>query len=836
VHGPAGTARSAITGGYDAHMQPPAGASAVFVAGEPPRSGRFALWGADVAGPDTLELFVAAAPQVINRRCRSGCYRWRKRWRCCCAGRRRARRWRRGPPPLRAGLDLVARGRLRPAVTDSGYGAWHIGPLEAADITTLHALAAALPPQGHAVPVPESWPAVRMVDAATMIRQFWDALADHLTRCGGDGAFSGETPIRLRGPRSWLQPEQGLRAVLRLTLPDADTGACQLGIWLRSVADPSLLIEAVDLWHAPPVVADRFGLDPEVAMLSTLRRGARIWPPLQSVLEQAAPAVIDIDDDAIAALLEAAPSLTASGIEVSLPTELLGDPLRLVAVATPAPGSVTEAAFALPELLDFRWQPSTGGEALTDEELHQLADAKRLLVRLRGRWVTVDHEVLAKLRRPRRRLSGPAALAAALTGSIDVDGEPMPFTATGALRHLSETIANLPDVTVPTTLRATLRPYQIHGLRWLAAMTDLGLGGILADDMGLGKTIQVIALHLHRQGRGPTLVVCPTSLLGNWEREVARFAPDIPVRRYHGGGRHLDEIADNEIVLVTYGVVRVDSAALADVDWDLLVADEAQYVKNPLSRTARHLRTLPGSARLALSGTPGGNRLADLWSLLDWTTPGLLGSLDAFLATVATPVERYGDPEATERLARLIQPFLLRRRKSDPGIAPELPPKTETDRIVALSVEQASLYRAVVAESLALIAENSGITRRGLVLKLLTSLKQICNHPAQFLHESGPIPGRSGKLDALDDLLDVILSEGESVLVFSQYVQMCRLIEAHLASRGIQTLFLHGQTVERDRTVSSFQAGHAPVFLLSLRAGGVGLNLTRASHVIHYDR
>jgi hypothetical protein len=251
-------------------------------------------------------------------------------------------------------------------------------------------------------------------------------------------------------------------------------------------------------------------------------------------------------------------------------------------------------------------------------------------------------------------------------------------------------------------------------------MVELGLGGCLADDMGLGKTIQVIALHLHRR-RGPLLVVCPASLLGNWQRELARFAPDVPVRRYHGGGRHLDDVAADEAVLVTYGVVRRDRAALAGIGWDLVVADEAQHVKNPLSRSARELREVPATARLALTGTPVENRLSDLWSILDWTTPGLLGTLDGFHQRVAVPVERYGDVAVRDRLARVVRPFLLRRRKSDPDVAPELPPKTETDRIVPLTPEQATLYEAVVREALEEIRHAEGMARRGLVLKLLTA-------------------------------------------------------------------------------------------------------------------
>jgi SNF2 family DNA or RNA helicase len=375
---------------------------------------------------------------------------------------------------------------------------------------------------------------------------------------------------------------------------------------------------------------------------------------------------------------------------------------------------------------------------------------------------------------------------------------------------------------------------------WLAAMCDIGFGGCLADDMGLGKTIQVIALHLHRRaaGAGPTLVVCPASLLGTWEREVRRFAPDVPVRRYHGGGRHLSEIAADEIVLVTYGVVLRDSADLGDVGWGLVVADEAQHAKNPLTRTARELRAVPAPARIALTGTPVENRLSELWSILDWTTPGLLGHLETFTRRVAVPVERYKDAEATSRFAALVRPFLLRRRKADPGIAPELPPKTETDRIVPLTAEQITLYEAVVRETMEAIALADGIERAGLVFKLLTALKQICNHPAQYLKQNAPLGGRSGKLAAFDELLDVILAGGESMLVFTQYTQMATLLQQHLDARGIRSLFLHGGVPvrRREELVDEFQAGRAPVFLLSLKAGGTGLNLTRATHVLHYDR
>jgi SNF2 family DNA or RNA helicase len=412
------------------------------------------------------------------------------------------------------------------------------------------------------------------------------------------------------------------------------------------------------------------------------------------------------------------------------------------------------------------------------------------------------------------------------------------------LQELRDRIAAPPAaLTPPAGLVATLRDYQLRGLGWLDRMTSLGLGACLADDMGLGKTITLIALHLRRRelAARPTLVVCPASLLGNWEREIARFAPGVPVDRYHGSGRALP--AHDGFVLTTYATMRRDADALAAHRWGLVVADEAQHVKNPASGTALALRRIPSAARVALTGTPVENNLVELWSILDWTTPGLLGTLAEFRARWADPIAEGsidgGDPALADRFARLLAPFLLRRRKSDPGIAPELPRKTETDRPVGLTREQAGLYEAVVTETMARIARADGMARRGQVLALLTALKQICDHPALYAKEPDPVlAGRSGKLELLDELLDTILAEDGAALVFTQYVAMGRLLERHLRARGAGVQFLHGGTPvpERDAMVERFQRGEAPVFLLSLRAAGTGLNLTRADHVVHYDR
>jgi superfamily II DNA or RNA helicase len=778
----------------------------------------------------------------------------------------------------RAGLGLIARGLIRPTVTEGGIGEWRVDASAQPQAHLLDELAAALPPEGCAQPLPGAWPAVRVPEPAVLISRFWDALADTLPRepprdagppePAEDAAghpFAAWPAAKVRGAHRWPRQAAHARLVLCVLLPpeppretvhdegtddslDGTQGTpapayCKLEPWVRSTVDPSLLLRVSALWTAPAVVASRFGPDPEHAALRTLRRAARIWPALEALLHGPEPEAMDLPGPLLDELLERSAELSVADIEVRLPAELAGEPLLSRAVAVPAPEADAEPFFDLHRLVRLTWRPADGGEPLTEEELEQLAAAKTSLVRLRGRWVRLDAAVRHRLR-TRRSLTGGAALAATLEGGFDADGEWIAFEATRGLAELGTRLTASapsapPPVTTPPSLKATLRPYQERGLAWLARLTRLGLGGCLADDMGLGKTVQVIALHLLRaasaEAEDPTLVVCPTSLLGNWEREINRFAPDVPVRRYHGGERHLENLADDEFVLVTYGLLRTDADDLSRIRWGLIVADEAQNVKNPLAHTAQRLRELPAAARIALTGTPVENRLTELWALLDWTTPGLLGSLPDFQRELAGPIERDADPQATERLGRLIAPFLLRRRKTDPAIAPELPPKTETDLLVPLTAEQASLYKAVADDGLARIQANPS-NKRTLILRLLHELKQVCNHPAQYLHEPGPLTGRSGKLDALDDLLEVTMAEGESVLVFTQYVQMGRLIERHLAARGIGTLFLHGRSTDRDAVVAAFQAGHAPVLLVSLRAGGVGLNLTRATHVVHYDR
>ncbi|RJQ87712.1 DEAD/DEAH box helicase [Amycolatopsis panacis] len=672
------------------------------------------------------------------------------------------------------------------------------GPLDPAEEQWLRRLADAMPPHAHAGPVP-GCP---------------DLLPDRYP-----------TLLRFLGDLAGLEPE--VRVSLRIEALDPAGGSFRGIVQVHGGAEP--LVDAAQLWESDEQ-------DTRHEVLLALRHAADVWPPLAPLLSAAVPSSIPLDDGELTELLTGA--LDPAGMTVHWPAELTGLTARAVVRPGIAPGDV-RSFFGGDQVLEFDWQFALGDGELTKAELDTLAEAQRPVVRLRDQWVVLDRKTADRARdRVLKPLTGIEALGVALTGHTEVDGDEIEVRTDGWLDELRTRLSAAPEpVPQPAGLAAHLRDYQLRGLHWLDTITGIGLGGCLADDMGLGKTITLIALHLHRDA-GPTLVVCPTSLLGTWESEIRRFAPGTPVRRFHGSSRSLDGV-DGGFVLTTYGTLRADPAPLTAVDWDLLVADEAQHVKNHRSDTAKALRTVRSAARVALTGTPVENTLTELWAILDWSTPGLLGPLTEFRERWGKPVES-SDAATAERLARLLRPFLLRRRKTDPGIAPELPAKTETDRPVSLTTEQIALYEATVRELMAQVAASDGMARRGRVVKLLTALKQICNHPAQYLAEpeDSPLSGRSGKLELLDELLDTILAEDGAVLVFTQYVVMARLLQRHLTGRGIPSELLHGGTpvALREEQVRRFQRGEVPVFLLSLKAAGTGLTLTRADHVVHYDR
>ncbi len=765
---------------------------------------------------------------------------------------------------VRFALDLIARGQLLPWITNDGWDTWRVGPIHPADSQYMERIVDALPAAAYCgVVSTDAHDGVRIVNGSSVTTRLLDAVADSLVRSpaaalvSGNPAFADIDGMRVPHLRPWLteliQPfAAGSRLMVTVVPPTDETDpevTWLLDLSLRSSTDPSTIVAAEDLWRSPGDVIALLGPEAESEFLIGLRQASLICPELNRAMEEVAPSCVVLHADDVPGFLDVVDDLQNAGIEVRFSGQIDAAQIeQRPRVSAAAPLGDLPPVLGLESLLEVEWEVVLNGVTLTQAELDSLANAKRPVVKLRGQWVVLDE-------RQRRRLAEPPPiptmveiLAAAATEDLNTEDALLfaeegiaSFTLKGLVADAAADFKALSDpqqVEEPDGLSASLRHYQKVGLGWLQSIVRLGTGGVLADDMGLGKTIQILALHAEVEG--PTLVVCPTSLITNWEREAAQFVPAATVLRYHGSSRQLpDDIDPNTIVLTTYGVIRSDGEALGERPWNLVVADEAQAFKNPKSRTAKAMALLGGKVRVALTGTPVENKLLELWSITSWVMPGYLGTMSDFRRTYSTPIERDSSESARLRLKHRMAPLLLRRRKTDPGIAPELPDKLERDVVVSLSKEQITLYKAVADQALEdLRSANDEISRQGMVLKMLTGLKQITNHPANYLRETEPLANRSGKLDALIELLTAASDSGEGTLVFTQYVHMGNLIGDYCSSVGFETGFLHGgcSVNERKDLVERFQSGQLPTLILSLKAGGTGLNLTAASHVIHYDR
>ncbi len=672
---------------------------------------------------------------------------------------------------------------------------------------------------------------------------------------------------------------QALRTCFQLEPPPdgqkviGEERAWTLRFLLQAADDPSLIVPAEQVWEETGdalTVFSRRLERPQERFLADLGRAARLFPPLESGLIGARPSECKLTTtEAYQFLREAVPLLEESGYGVLVPgwwtprgARRLGIRVRLG--STPSGSSPSESAGILTQatLVKFDWRLAIGDQEFDARELKKLAKLKMPLVHVRGQWVEIDATRVEdaikfwEKRRKGRGVTAAEALRVALAPETESAGLPVvDVTADGWLADLLDRIGEGTQAVAPFETPAgfvgTLREYQTRGAAWLTFLAAHGLGGCLADDMGLGKTIQYIAFLLANRlpegQRRPALLVCPTSVIGNWRQELRRFAPDVQVMIHHGPERKLgkqlvEAVAGRDVVLTTYSLLDRDEASLKPIQWAGIVLDEAQNVKNPATRRARAVRAFSGGYRFAMTGTPVENRLSELWAIVDFLNPGYLGSREAFRRAFGVPIERWRDADRAAELRKLVRPFVLRRVKTDPNVIQDLPEKLESRVYCTLTREQASLYQAVVDEMLREIDNADGIERRGRVLAALLRLKQVCNHPASFLGEGDrrPLGGRSGKLARLEEMLEEVIEEGEAALVFTQFAEFGIRLREYLQGRlGREVIFLHGGTPirARDAMVDRFQrADGPPIFLLSLKAGGTGLNLTRATHVFHFDR
>ena len=652
------------------------------------------------------------------------------------------------------------------------------------------------------------------------------------------------------------------RLCFRLEEPVLNGAEWCLSYLLQPVDDLSLLIPLSEIWDKKNVVSKRLtrdGILPMQYALMALGQASALSPHVRGSLKNAKPDMTVLNTaEAHSFLTYEAPALEQAGYGVFLPAwwSKYGTKVRVGIKAMVSSSSSPPAGISLGDALEFRWQLSLGDSDITDKELRELAKLKEPLVRVRGQWVELRseeiREALNYLKRKSDKMTGSDLIRMALgRGDTPSGMELKGVDAKGWFGDLLERLkesSKLEELTQPAGFNGELRPYQRRGYTWLSFLRQWGLGACLADDMGLGKTVQTLAVVQRDRENGvrrPVLLICPTSVVENWRKESERFTPDIPILIHYGPGRSRGEsfvkkARKSGLVFSSYSLLHRDKTDLEKVQWAGIILDEAQNIKNPDTRQASAARSIKADYRIALTGTPVENHVGELWSIMEFLNSGLLGSRSDFHTRFFLPIQSGNDQIKVEALKRLTEPFILRRLKSDKSIIADLPEKQEMKVYCSLTKEQASLYMAVAEEAKEAVNESDGIQRKGMVLAALTKLKQICNHPAHFLGDHSSIPNRSRKLDRLKEMLEEMLEVGEYALIFTQYMEMGDILQRYLQeSFGMEVPFLHGgvSREQRERMVERFQAEDGnKIFILSLKAGGTGLNLTRASHVFHFDR
>ncbi|MEL4894204.1 DEAD/DEAH box helicase [Crocosphaera sp. Alani8] len=662
------------------------------------------------------------------------------------------------------------------------------------------------------------------------------------------------------------------RVCFQLETPEKNNKKLEQSNWrlnycLQALDDSKFLIPANVLWNSPVtslIWNKRTINNPQETLLKGLGLASRLYYLIETSLQEANPSFCQLDPIQVYEFIRSISNiLKDNGLGVVLPSSLeKGVEEKRLGISLTAEVKANKGQrLSLKSLLQYKLNVAVGDKTISKKDFEKLLAQKSPLVEVKGEWIALQpsdvraaQDILNKSYDP-LKLSVEDALRFSTGDSSSIAKLPITnFEVKGDLANLINALNNnqsIPIIENPTGFKGQLRPYQQRGVGWLAFLEKWGLGACLADDMGLGKTPQLIGFLLHLKSEEmlekPTLVICPTSVLNNWEREVQKFASNISTLIHHGdkrskGKAFVKKVNQKNVVITSYSLIYRDIKSFEQVEWQGIVLDEAQNIKNPQAKQSQAVRQLSTQFRIALTGTPVENRLTELWSILDFLNPGFLGTQQFFRRRFATPIEKYGDKESLQTMRSLVRPFILRRLKTDKTIIQDLPEKQEMTVFCGLSSEQAELYQQLVDNSLAEIEEKTGIERKGLILSLLLKLKQICNHPAHFLKQKTlKTAQQSGKLLRLEEMLEELIQEGDHALIFTQFSEWGKLLQPYLQKKfQDDVLFLYGGTrrVQRQEMIDRFQQDpNGPrIFILSLKAGGTGLNLTRANHVFHIDR
>lgn len=655
------------------------------------------------------------------------------------------------------------------------------------------------------------------------------------------------------------------RMCFRLEEPDGEDEKWFLQYLLQASDDPSLIVPARQIWQETGKTGDFLNRkfdNPQERLLSALGRATSVFTQIEESLKAAMPDGLYLEtQEAYRFLIEASWVLEQSGFGIILPSwwsgKGTGQKLHMRAkVKSQKMKGIS--GMGLSDLISFNWEAAVGTEKLSLQEFQHLARLKSPLVKVKGQWVELNaEEIRAAINLLKSEKDNKVPLSEIIKMSFgyteNVNGVRFEgVDAEGRVADVLDRLAGIQQIGIletPKGFSGVLRPYQQRGYSWLNFLKSLGLGACLADDMGLGKTVQALVLFLKDKMEGqkaPVLLICPTSVVGNWQREASRFAHDLRILVHHGmkrikGDKFKEYVKGYDVVISSYALVHRDAGFLSQVRWGGIVLDEAQNVKNPETKQSKAVRSLTAGYRIALTGTPVENNIGDFWAIMEFLNPGFLGNQTSFRRNFFLPIQLSKDKEAISRLKHLTKPFVLRRVKTDKSIISDLPEKMEMKVFVNLTKEQASLYQAIVNDVEQELDAASGIQRKGLIFATLVKLKQVCNHPAHLLGDNSAIQGRSGKLNRLKEMLEEVILEDDKALVFTQFTEMGEIIKKYLQETfAVEVPFLHGGVAKKNRDimVERFQNNHGrlPVFLLSLKAGGTGLNLTAANHVFHFDR